>query len=382
MNVITSKKDLLRVLTRCQAVADKRSTMPVLGNVLLEAGDDGLRLAATDLYLAVSGTVPAEVKEPGSIAVPARDLFDRVRMMPDGQVGIATKDNLATTLRAVGAARRYTLRGIPGSEFPSLPQSDDDAQSIVLDAQTLSDLIASTQCSISEDVSRLHLNSALFECGEDRVRMVTTDGHRLSKREFVVTGEHANTTMLIPLKGVTELKRLCDEALAKSNKAEEGECPQLELTQVGPFAFFQLAGFQFSVKLVDGQFPPFEQIVPETSERTVRVSRQLLADALRAVSLATSDRTGGVKVTLTPGKVRLESESPESGEGFDEVPVEYDGAEITLGFCAGYLLDVLGAIDSDEVVLGVGAELDPAVIKPATDGDGSSYLAVVMPMRV
>jgi len=377
MHVVVAKKDLLRVLARCQGVADKKSTMPVLGNVLLEvSGTDQLRLAATDLYLAVSGKIPAKVESGGSIAIGARDLFERVKMMPEGQVSIVTSGGAATTIRAVGASRRFTLHGIPGEEFPSLPQPDENAAPLTIPTSTLSSLIAGTYFSISTDETRLHLNSALFEWDGDRVRMVTTDGHRLSKMEATLPGKHASATMLIPLKGVLELKRLCDEA------SEDATSPgEIRISQSGPNAFFQLAGFQFSVKLVDAQFPPYQQVIPEHSEQKVRAPRAALADALRAVSVAASDRTGGIKLTLTSSKMRFESENPDSGEGFDEVNVDYSGPELTVGFNARYFLDVLSAVDAEEIELAVSGELDPAVVRPATES-GTSYLSVIMPMRI
>jgi DNA polymerase III subunit beta len=218
----------------------------------------------------------------------------------------------------------------------------------------------------------------LFEWDGERVRMVTTDGHRLSLMETVVSGKSASSTMLIPLKGVLELKRLCDEAFAETG----GDAPEIKIAQSGPNAFFQLAGYEFSVKLVDSQFPPYQQVIPERSERVVRAPRLAVADALRAVSVAASDRTGGVKLTVTKNKLRVESESPESGEGFDELSIDYDGPDITIGFNARYFLDVLGAVIDDEVTIGVSGELDPAVIKPATSSGSSSYVAVIMPMRI
>jgi DNA polymerase-3 subunit beta len=386
MQVVVSKKDLLRVLGRCQGVADKKSTMPVLGNVLLEvSGPDQLRLAATDLYLAVSGTVKARVDKGGSIAVGARDLFERVKMMPEGQISITTTEGSATTIRAVGSARRYTLHGIPGEEFPALPQVDEGTSLHELGVDALSTLIAGTYFSISTDETRLHLNSALFEWEGDRVRMVTTDGHRLSKMEIQVPGKQATASFLIPLKGVLELKRLCDEVRGESAKGGDSEAEDtatIKLAQSGPNAFFQLAGFRFSVKLVDAQFPPYSQVIPESTEKAVRIPRLAFADALKAVALAASDRTGGVKLTLENGKVRFESESPESGEGFDEIPIDYDGGLMTVGFNARYFLDVLGSIDGEEVILGVSGELDPAIVKPAEESTKKSYLAVVMPMRI
>jgi DNA polymerase-3 subunit beta len=378
MHVIVSKKDLVPVLERCQGVADRKSTMPVLGNVLLEVGGPNeLRLAATDLILAVRGKVTAKVEQGGSVAVGARDLVERVRNMPDGEIGISTTANAATTLRAVGSARRFTLQGIPGEEFPSLPQPDKDAKVSTLEASALAKLIAGTHFSISNDETRPHLSSALFEWDGDAVRMVTTDGHRLSKMEVRVEGKQASTTMLIPIKGVNELRRLCDDAIGKGDDA-----PELKIVQSGPNAFFELPGFQFSVKLVDAQFPPYQQVIPQEYAHKVKVPRLAIADALNAVSVAASDRTGGVKLSLSNGKLRFESESPESGEGFDELSVDYAGADLTVGFNARYFLDVLRAISDDEVEIGVGGELDPAVIRPGAPNPRQSYVAVVMPMRI
>ena len=236
-------------------------------------------------------------------------------------------------------------------------------------------LIAATHFSISTDETRLHLNSALFEWEGDAARMVTTDGHRLSKMEVKAAGPKSALSMLIPLKGVQELRRLCDEVAQTDEKAK------LSLRQSGPNVFFSVGGFQFSVKLVDAQFPPYEQVIPETSTRALRAPRAAVCDALKAVRLAASDRTGGVKLSLGPGKLRFESESPESGEGFDEVDVDYDGEEVTIGFNASYFLDAAGAIDSDEIVLGISGELDPAVVRPVGDAS-ADYVAVVMPMRI
>ncbi|MEN9580646.1 MAG: hypothetical protein RJA70_3655 [Pseudomonadota bacterium] len=381
MQATVTKKEFLRLLSRCQGVADKKSTMPVLGNVLLEVeGPDQLRLAATDLYLSVSGTITAEVSKGGSIAVGARDLFERVKMMPEGKISITTDDSAAMTLRAQGQARRYTLHGIPGEEFPKLPEPDSGSQTLTLKVDTLQQLISSTHFSISTDETRLHLNSALFEWDGNRVRMVTTDGHRLSKMEADVKGKPATASMLIPLKGIHELKRLCDEAKADEVKGESSG--EIKLCQSGPTAFFQVVGVQFGVKLVDAQFPPYQQVIPASTAHKIVAPRAAVIDALKAVSVAASDRTGGIKLSLEHNMIRFSSESPERGDGFDELPVDYDGEALTVGFNAKYFLDVLGPLDGEEMTLGVSGELDPAIIRPAKDHPGTEYLAVIMPMRI
>ncbi len=350
--------------------------MPVLANVLLSADDGQLQLAATDLYISVSGSVEAEVKQAGSVAVPARDLFDRVKHMPDGPIQINVASSAATTINAVGQARRYTLHGLPGGDFPSLPTPAEDAAQMDLSVQTLSELIARTHFSISTDETRAHLNSALFECKDGITRMVTTDGHRLSKIEIPVEGLNARTTMLIPLKAIMELRKLLDEVTDNRDKAI------ITISQTGPNAFFKIGGIRLSVKLIDTQFPPFDAAIPAMSDRAVRTARVPFSEALRAVALAASDRTGGVKLAISENALRITSESPESGNGFDEVPVDYSGPELSVGFNARYLLDVLGAMDEEEVTLGLSGELDPAVLRPGSDDSGVDYIAVVMPMRI
>jgi DNA polymerase-3 subunit beta len=388
MELTVAKKDLLKIVARMQGVAERKSTMPVLANVLLAVdGQNAMRLAATDLYLSLLGRVPAEVSKPGSVAVSAKDLFERVKMMPDGPVVIATQDNATTTLKASGSARRYTLRGMPGDDFPPLPQPAEGSPTLALDVDVLSELIQKTHFSISTDETRAHLNSALFEWEGDTVRMVTTDGHRLSKVDVKVTGRQASATMLIPLKAIHELRRLCDEMLAEgSTTTADGEKkkPELLITQSGSSAFFQGAGMTFSVKLVDAQFPPYSQVIPQGADKTVRAPRVAFADALKAVSVAASERTGGVKLTLTKGSMRITSESPESGDGFDEIPVEYAGPNMSIGFNAKYFLDVLASITDEEIEISLSGELDPAVLRPAgaTTKSDRQFLAVVMPMRI
>lgn len=376
MDLVLPKKDLLKLVSRCHGVADKKSAMPALANVLLAAEGNALRVSATDLYLSVSGQMNAEIARSGSIAVPAKDLFERINAMPEGPVQIIATESAQTTLKAVGSARRYTLHGIPGSEFPALPKPSPEAPSLELPVEHLALLMARTYFSISSDETRPHVNSALFEWAGDRVRMVTTDGHRLSKMEITVSGSSATATMLIPLKAIAELRKLTSDA------KNDRDNPNVRITQSGPNAYFTLAGMQFSVKLVDAQFPPYQQVIPAGTDRTVKAPRAQLAEALKAIKLAANDRTGGVKLALAPNALRITSESPESGNAFDEVPIDYNGPEITIGFNAQYFLDVLNAIDEEEVALGISGELDPAVIRPGSESDTQSYVAVIMPMRI
>jgi DNA polymerase III subunit beta len=376
MQVVVNKRDLVRIVARCQGVADKRSTMPMLGNVLVETEGTGLlKLSATDLYLGLTGTITAEVETAGTVAVGARDLFERVKMMPEGEILLSAPGQGSLVIRARGQARRYTLKGIPGADFPSLPKPTGAGEVLELATQSLALLIHRTHFSIAVDDTRLHLNSALLQWEGDRVRMVTTDGHRLSKMEIQGVGSNAFASMLIPLKGVQELRRLCDEAVAEG-------IGTVSIVQHGPNAFFRAGTLQLSVKLVDVQFPPYQQVIPASAQHRVVANRALLGEALRAVAIAASERTGGVKISFAPNVMRFASESPESGDGFDELAIEFEGTPTTVGFNAHYLLQAIGCIEQEAVALGISGELDAATLQPAEQATSESYLAVVMPMRI
>ena len=378
MDVILAKKDLLRLFGRTQGVADKKSTMPILSNVLIQAENGGLlRASATDLFMAVTAHVSSEVTRAGSLAVPAKDLIERVKAMPEGPVQITATEGSTAQIKAVGARREFRLRGMPGEDFPVLPKPDPKGTPTNLSPATLAELIAKTHFSISTDETRPHLNSALFEWDGDIVRMVTTDGHRLSKHEMPADGgEKASFSLLIPLKGISELRRLCDEA--KADKGA-GEGSPLKLLRGGPNVFFLRDDTMLAIKLVDAQFPPYQQVIPQKTDNKVRVGRAQLIDVLKAMSVAASERTGSVKLSLSKGTMRVTSENPDSGDALDEIPVDYGGPDITIGFNVRYVLDVLAALEDDEIHLGISGELDPVVLEPA---GGSKFLAIVMPMRI
>lgn len=372
MEFVASKKDLLALVGQAQGASDKKSAMPVLANVLLTADGGKLRVAATDLYIGVTGSCAAEVVHMGSLALPAKDLLDRIKMMPDGPIQIASRENSAANVKAVGAARKYLLHGMPGSEFPQLPEVAAGSATLELATSVLAQLIARTHFSVSTDETRAHVNSALFEWAGDVVRMVTTDGHRLSKMEVKLEGKRGNMQLLIPLRALHELKRLVDGARGVDT---------IRIQQSGANAFFHIGEMLFSLKTVDAQFPPYTQVIPQSVDCTFTAPRGALADAVRAVSIAASDRTGGVKLTLENGILHVNSESPESGNGSDEVPVDSpDATKRTVGMNAKYLLDVLGALPDDEVSIGISGELDPITVRQL-DPSNKDSVYVVMPMR-
>ncbi len=378
MELLISKQNFLRGLARTHGVADRKSSMHILSNVLLSTeGPQKLRLSATDLYLGVTALVDAEVKKGGSIAVSARTLFDIVKNLPEAEVRLALGDTHSVELSC--GKVRYRIPAMPGEDFPPLPNAGD-AEFVELDANLLNELIGLTQYSMSHDDTRPHLAGTLFEGDGAVVRMVTTDGHRLSKAQQTPRsgGGKMSFSMLIPHKGVSELKKLLDDVRSSKGKGDDSDT--VGVTTAGGNAFFRREDLCLSVKLADEHFPPYNKVIPTKQERTVVAARGPLVEALRRISLVASDKSGGVQLQIEPGMLRLQSQNPDVGEGIEEVDVDYAGEGLKIGFNAKYLLDTLTALPYDEIALELSGERDPGVVKPV--GDSGDFVGVIMPMRI
>lgn len=378
MELTIEKQQFLRGLARTYGVADRKSSMHILSNVLLTAeGLNRLRLSATDLYLGVTALVPAKIKKGGTIAVSARTLFEIVKNLPEAEVSWKLGDSHAVELSC--GKVRYRIPAMPGEDFPPLP-NPGDSDFAHLDAGVVSELISLTQYSMSHDDTRPHLAGTLFEGDGKVIRMVTTDGHRLSKAEHKAGGKGSmmNFSMLIPHRGIAELKRLLDDI--KANRAKGDEAPTIGITTSSGNAFFQRDDLCLSVKLADEHFPPYNKVIPSKQSRKIIATRAKLVEALRRISLVANDKSGGVQLLIEPGVLRLQSQNPDVGEGSEEVDVDYAGDSLRIGFNARYLLDVLSALPHDEVAIELSGERDPGVLKPI--GDNADFIGVIMPMRI
>lgn len=381
MELKIQQRDFLRGLARTHGVADRKSSMPILSNVLLSAeAPERLRLSATDLYLGITALAPASIQRGGSVAVSARTLFDIVKALPEGEITLRVGENQAVTLEQ--GKIKYKVPGLPGDDFPPLP-NPGDVEFATLDAALVGELIGLTSYSMSSDDTRPHLAGALFEGDGKTVRMVTTDGHRLSKAEAKLDGEMLNFSMLIPHKGVAELKRVIEDAKAEAkaqSKGGEETTAKVSIAMAAGNAFFRHGDLQLSVKLADEQFPPYDKVIPQQHSKTIIAGRDKLIATLKRISLVASDKSGGVQLHIEPGVLRIVSQNPDVGEGTEELDVDYAGDNVSIGFNARYLLDALGALSHDEVALELSGELDPGVVRPV--GEGTSFVGVIMPMRI
>jgi len=374
MKLSIEKTDLQRGLARLQAIVEKRSSMPILANVLATAtgkGDAGrLELAATDLEVGIRGSQPAKIAKPGALTVSARKLYDIVRELPEETVQLESSPNGYLDLRCGRA--RFTLAGTDAEEYPSLPDFSP-GRMVRLQAAVLSQMIEGTMYAASLDETRYNLNGAYFEVVPDssRIRMVATDGHRLALVERTVGSDVSGleSGVIIPRKGLAELKRLVDEE----------DADEIELGFEGNSGLARKGGVTLVMRLIEGEFPNYQQVIPKQSEHHLTVSVEPVIRALRRVALLSAEHSRAVKVDLAEGKLQLSARTPDLGEAQEELDVDYAGPAISIGFNARYLLDCLGALGGKEIRLGLRDGGSPVEVRPTDDPDS---VAVVMPMRL
>jgi DNA polymerase-3 subunit beta len=380
MEVTLSKQCLAAALSRTSGIADRKSSMQILSNAMITAeGPKQVLVATTDLNISASGVFPAEVAKGGAITLPAKTLNDIVRSLPDGQITLRVDGDAAE----VNAGRsKFKLLGLPAEDFPRLPDAAG-VEYFELDAEAVVRMVDRTAFSISSDETRPHINGALFQGDGKVLRMVTTDGHRLSKVEFK-TEESGfyNFSMVVPNKAIIEIRRLLDEGQGPvSLGSHEGSIfvrREIEVEKGSEGSAPLTAEFVLVSKLIEAEFPPYDQVIPKSKDRSVVVSRVPLLEALRRVSVVSSERTLGVKFQLSEGALEISTDNPAVGEGSELIDVGYEGEDLAIGFNARYFIDALGVLDDEDVTLELSGTLDPVVVKDTS----GSFIGVIMPMRI
>jgi len=371
MKLSVDKKDLLNVISRAQNIVEKRNTMPILVNVLLEAKGEGLRAFATDLEVSLTDEIKASVKSAGKVAVNAKSLFEIIKELPEGKIDLERKDNnwlKITQNRAV-----FNMVGISPEEYPVFPTFTTQ-EFVKMDGGTLKEMIEKTIYSVSTDETRYHLNGVYLEVRPDKesaaYRMVATDGHRLSLIDRKITSSIPKNTqgVIVPRKGLHEIRKLLESVEESVEVAIEGA--QL-VVRHGTTVLM--------VRLIEGKYPNYQQLIPQNLKEHFLVQREALLASLKRVSLLSNSKSKGVTFSLSNGKMEVTSNNPELGDAKEEIEVEYKGKDIKIGFNARYVLDVLASMSDDIVRVELNDQLSPGIVRPQDD---KSYTCVVMPMRI
>ena len=371
MELVVRKADLLRELQLFQGIVERKNTIPILANVLIEADGDQVKLLATDLEVGLRSKCSASVTRSGSLTLPAKKLYEIIKALPDTDVRIEENKNGVKVAADRFDSRMQTL---PREDFPSLPEGTG-TYSASLPRDVMKQMVAKTQFAITGEDTRYFLNGALFIQRPELMSLVSTDGHRLAlisvPREKVKgkKGEEEERVIL-PRKTLLEMGRLLSEG--------EGD---IQYERGENHLFFDIGGRLLISRMIDGQFPAFERVIPKSNDKRVEFDRDRLTSAVKRVALLSNERSRAVKFQIDKGKVEIASSSPEFGEAKEVIVVDYDAAPVTICFNAHYVLDFLAVVETDSVALEFKDEMSQAVMKPI-GAEGYDYTYVIMPMRV
>ena len=367
MKFTITRERLQEGLVAVAASVPTKTTLPILSNILIEATADGVRLSGTDLDIAVSTVVPAEVDAEGAVTVPAKKLVDIVRELPSAAIRMTASGEQRVSLEC--GRSRFKLLGIPREEFPNFPPvSFDEAWTVT--SSDLQKLINHVSFAASTEESRPILNGVLWQLQGDVMRMVATNGHRLSKMEVPVGGAGASADLIVPPKALDQVRRLF------------GPSDELEIAKSDNHLGFRSGTTLVFTRLIEGPYPNYDQVIPRDNDRACTVEKDGLASALRRVGVVASDQTHRVRLQFTGGSLKLSVSTPDLGEAQDEMAVTYDGDALEIGFNANYLLEILKYMPTDEVRLTFKAPERAATVEPVGWDDPASYVCLVMPLRL
>jgi len=372
MELVVRKNELLRELQLFQGIVERKNTIPILANVLLEAKGDQVRMLATDLEVALRSQCQASVSKGGSLTLPAKKLYEIIKSLPETDVRIEQDKNGVKVAADRFDSRMQTL---PREDFPTLPEASGAGRAM-LPRAAVKEMVAKTQFAITGEDTRYFLNGALFVLRGETMSLVATDGHRLalvtvnrSGNDDEVQAEE-EVKVILPKKTLLELGRLLLEGEGDIHY-ERGE----------NHLFFSVGTRMLISRMIDGQFPAYERVIPKGNDKLIEFERERLTNAVRRVALLSNERSRAVKFEIDAGKVEVTSSSSEFGEAREQIPVDYTGTALAISFNAQYVLDFLNVVETDLVSLSLKDEVSQAVMKPV-GGEGYDYTYVIMPMRI
>jgi DNA polymerase III subunit beta len=370
MELVVRKNDLLRELQLFQGIVERKNTIPILANVLMEAKGDEVRFLATDLEVGLRSKCQATVAKGGSLTLPAKKFYEIVKSLPETDIRIAEDKGGVKVAADRFDSRMQTL---PREDFPTLPESGG-TPSATLSRSSVKEMVAKTQFAITGEDTRYFLNGALFVLKPNEMTLVATDGHRLALVSVMRDGQGKKDAdevkAILPKKTLGELGRLLSDGEGDITY-ERGE----------NHLFFEVGGRLLISRMIDGQFPAYERVIPKGNDKHIEFERDRLTNAVKRVALLSNERSRAVKIQIDKGKVDVTSSSPDLGEAKETLPVEYSGGAMQICFNAQYVLDFLSAVSTDVVSLDLKDEVSQAVMKPV-GAEGYDYTYVIMPMRV
>lgn len=368
MEITVGKAELLRELQLFQGIVERKNTIPILANILVEAEDDGNTVAftATDLEVGLRSRCPATAVKGGALTLPAKKLFEIIRALPDTKVRLSESSGGAVHLEADRFNSR--IQALPRDDFPALPEPPGK-KAATLPGGALSEMVSKTQFAITGEDTRFFLNGALLILTSKTMDLVATDGHRLALASAPREADD-DDRVILPRKTLWELARLL------------GDDPGDVTYERGDnHLFFDVGGRQLVSRMIDAQFPAYERVIPEGNDKKIEFERDRLTSAIRRVALLSSERSQAIKIQIDAGKVEITSSSPEVGEASEVIPVEYEDQATAISFNASYVLDFLSAVGTDSIALDFKDDVSQAVLTPV-DSDGCAYTYVIMPMRI
>ena len=366
MKTTIKRENLLGPLQQIIGAVERRQTLPILGNVLFKSTGGDLSLAATDLEIEMVANVTADAGDDFQTTVPARKLLDISRALPEDS---AINFNIEETKISLTSGRsRFTLATLPAKDFPILDEIDVQ-QSFSIPQNQLKNLFDNTSFAMAQQDVRYYLNGILMEIDSNNIKLVATDGHRLALSKATLdTGVSEERQIIIPRKAVMELSRLLDG----SDSPAKCELSQNHLR-------VETSSLVFTTKLIDGKFPDYQRVIPVDGNRTMQVKRETLKQSMSRIAILSNEKYRGIRLTLSAGNLSIQANNPDQEEAEEELQVEYDEAEMEIGFNVTYLIDVLNVLGSEKVQIRFKDSNSSAIM---SDNQDESSLYVVMPMRL
>jgi len=367
MKIVCQRSIIQKNISDILGVTNK-DTLPILSNILIEAKASGVEFTGTDLEVGIRTFLPNVSKEIGAITVSARKISEIIRELPEHEIELTLDDNNNLSINCQKAS--FTLNGIAKEEFPLFPEFSE-AESLEVNTETFADMIKKTIFAVSKEDSRYTLNGVLMITTAETLTMVATDGHRLAVASTTLDRAGSqDVKVVVPIKALNELSKIL------SNTEDEQVKIMLEETQI----IFKVGSTVVVSRLIEGQFPDYERVIPKEFNHKIAISRDELNHVVRRVSLLANQKTCSIKFILKHNELEVVAKSPDSGEAKEDIPIEYQGDFLKLGYNFRYLLDVFKCIKSDEIIFEISQPLNPAVIRPKSETE--NYLYVIMPMKV